>query len=275
MKKASTRVYSIADLRELDRRAHEEYGMPTLLLMEHAGQGLAKVILNATDAMKTQRVLIVCGPGNNGGDGYAAARLLLDSGVTAHVVAVGIPKEGTDAGVNAEMAANFGVPVHPYLHPLVSELFSQVDIVVDCLFGTGISRVTDGQPAEAIAAINNANDRGALIISADVPSGLDADLGLPIGPCVRADYTVSFAGLKIGYVREPASTQYTGVLVQLDLGYPQALLDELGEVTQVEEDNGNKTGAKAGAKPKSRSAKTAKATPRRTPTRPPRRRPRG
>ncbi len=271
MKKASTRVYSIADLRELDRRAYEEYGMPTLLLMEHAGQGLAKVVLNAADAMKTQRVLIVCGPGSNGGDGYAAARLLLDSGVIAHIVAVGVPKEGSDAGINAEMAANFGVPVHPYLHPLVSELFSQVDIVVDCLFGTGISRVTDGQPAEAIAAINGANDRGALIISADVPSGLDADLGLPVGPCVRADYTVSFAGLKIGYVREPASTQYTGVLVQMDLGYPQALLDDLGEVTLVQEDSGTK----ASAKPKPKSTKAAKATPRRTPTRPPRRRPRG
>jgi ADP-dependent NAD(P)H-hydrate dehydratase / NAD(P)H-hydrate epimerase len=269
MKKSSTRVYSIAELRELDRRASDEYGMPTLLLMEHAGQGLAKVILNAADAMKTQRVLIVVGPGNNGGDGYAAARLLLDSGMFAHVVAIGNPKEGSDAGVNAEMAANFGVPVHPFLHPLVSELFRQVDIVVDCIFGTGIRKGADGQAAEAIAAINAANDRGALIISADVPSGLEADLGLPIGPCVRADYTVSFAGLKVGYVREAASSQYTGVLVQMDLGYPQVLLESMGEVTDVEEE-----AAPAKGKGKAK-AKAPKPTARRVPPRPPRRRPRG
>lgn len=239
--------------------------MPLLLLMEHAGQGLAKVVLNAADAMKTQRVLLVCGPGNNGGDGYAAARILLDSGVTAHVVAVGTPKEGSEAGINAEIAANFGVPIHPYLHPLVSELFSQVDIVVDCLFGTGIKRGADGQAAEAIAAINEANDRGALVIAADVPSGLDADLGLPIGPCVRADYTVTFAGLKVGYVRESGSAQYTGVLVQLDLGFPQQLLNDLGEVTNVEEDEPKAKGAKA-------KEVKSKGKPRRLPARPPRRR---
>jgi len=275
-KDATTRVYSIAQLREIDRRAHEEFGMPTLLLMEHAAQGIAKVVLNAADALKTQRVLVVCGPGQNGGDGYAAARLLIDSGIVAHVVAIGTPKAGTDAAINAEIAANYGVPIHPFSHPLVDDLFSQVDLVVDCLFGTGLSRSIDGQAAEAIAAINEANDRGALIIAADVPSGMDADLGLPVGPCVRADYTVSFVGLKLGYVREEASEHYTGVLVHLDIGLPQALLDSTGErfvgdeiISLEKKPKREKPGV---AKPKPKASQPKRQPPR--PPRPPRRKPR-
>lgn len=266
------RVYTVAQLRELDRRAHDEFGLPTLILMEHAAQGLAKVVLNAADALKSQRVLFVCGPGNNGGDGYAAARLLLDSGITAHAVAIGTPRAGSDAAINAEVAANYGVPIHPFLHPLVAELFSQVDLVVDCLFGTGITRSAEGQAAQAIAAINDANDRGVLIISADVPSGLDADLGLPIGPCVRADYTVSFVGLKIGYVREHASEQYTGVLIHLDIGLPQHLLDSLGEPFSPDavHEVAPKPKRDKPATPKQKQRPTA---PKRQPPRPSRRRP--
>lgn len=225
------RVFSSRDLREMDRLAASEFGMPTLLLMEHAATAVARIVKEGCDSLKSQRILFVCGPGNNGGDGYAAARLLLDQGVRAHVVAVGgEPREGTDAWTNLQMAKSFGVPVHAMHDRHVKELFEQADLLVDGVFGTGLSRAAEGEALEAIERMNAARDRGAFVFAVDVPSGLDADLGLPLGACVRANVTISLTGSKVGYVSEAASAAYTGWVLATPIGMPAALLARYGQV---------------------------------------------
>ncbi len=228
------RVFSSRDLREMDRLAASEFGMPTLLLMEHAAMAVARIVKEGCDSLKSQRILFVCGPGNNGGDGYAAARLLLDQGVRAHVVmAGGEPREGTDAWTNLQMARSFGVPVHGMSDRHVKELFEQADLVVDCVFGTGLSRGPEGEPLAAIERMNAARDRGAFVFAVDVPSGMDADLGLPLGACVRANVTISLTGSKVGYVSEAASSAYTGWVLATPIGMPAALMARYGQVVTL------------------------------------------
>ena len=229
---ARIRAFSVRDLREMDRLASAEYGMPTLLLMEHAAQALCESIVQGADTLASQRILIVCGPGNNGGDGYAAARLLLGEDIAAHVICVDLPREGTDASSNDAMARSFGVPVHLFEAEVVKDLFEQADIIVDCLLGTGVSRAPEGETLRAIEWTNAARDRGAFVFAADVPSGLDADLGLPLGACVRANVTVSFVGPKIGYVTEAASSQYTGWVLSSPIGMPGALVKRYGQMVK-------------------------------------------
>lgn len=230
--KAASRIqaFSVRDIREMDRLASAEYGIPTLLLMEHAAQALCEAIVQGADTLASQRILIVCGRGNNGGDGYAAARLLLNEDIAAHVVCVDLPREGTDASSNYSMARSFGVPVHLFEAEVVKDLFEQADIIVDCLLGTGLSRAPEGETLRAIEWMNAARDRGAFIFAADVPSGLDADLGLPLGACVRANVTVSFVGPKVGYVTEVASSQYTGWVLAAPIGMPAALVKRYGQM---------------------------------------------
>lgn len=219
------RVFSSRDLREMDRRAASEFGMPTLLLMEHAAMAVARIVKEACDSLKSERILFVCGPGNNGGDGHAAARQLLDMGIRAHVVTVGDePREGTDAWTNLQMARSFGVPVHALHDRHVKELFEQADLLVDCIFGTGLSRAPEGETSEAIEQLNAARERGAFVFAVDVPSGMDADLGLPLGACVRANVTISLTGSKVGYVNEAAAAAYTGWVLVTPIGMPPALM---------------------------------------------------
>jgi NAD(P)H-hydrate epimerase len=256
------RVFSSRDLREMDRLAAAEFGMPTLLLMEHAAMAIARIVKDGCDSLKSQRILFVCGPGNNGGDGHGAARLLLDQGVRAHVVlAGGEPREGTDAWTNLQMARSFGVPVHAMHDRHVKELFEQADLLVDCVFGTGLSRAPEGEAMEAIERLNAARDRGAFVFAVDVPSGMDADLGLPLGACVRANVTISLTGSKVGYVSEAASAAYTGWVLATPIGMPPALLARYGQMVALP--RGPKGGGAKPAKAKKVAVTKKKATRRR------------
>jgi len=257
-----TRMYTSRDLREMDRLAAELLGMPTILLMEHAALALCEAVTGAADTIKSQRILFVCGPGNNGGDGYGAARQMLERGLAAHVVTVGTPREGTDASTNATMAKNFGVPIHAFGDKDVDTLFQQAEIIVDCIFGTGLTRAPEGDALAAIERINAAYEGGAAVIAADVPSGLDADLGLPLGACVKAHMTVTFAGTKVGFVREKAAAAYTGAIVVMRIGMPAGLLERFGERLSTEKKKPARTAStkkapKAKASPKKTAARRA------------------
>jgi NAD(P)H-hydrate epimerase len=242
----------------MDRLAASEFGMPTLLLMEHAAMAVARIVKEGCDSLKSQRILFVCGPGNNGGDGYAAARMLLDQGIRAHVVAAGgEPREGTDAWTNLQMAKSFGVPVHAMHDRHVTALFEQADLLVDGVFGTGLSRAPEGEPLEAIERLNAARDRGAFLFAIDVPSGLDADLGLPLGACVRANVTISLTGSKVGYVSEAASAAYTGWVLATPIGMPAALLARYGQMMTLPADPRTKKAKSTRAKKAAPSKKKA------------------
>jgi NAD(P)H-hydrate epimerase len=231
--------------RAVDREAIDDWGMPGLLLMENAARAVTEVIrgeLAAGGREPGGPVVIVCGPGNNGGDGWAIARqlanLLADGDgdgdgipdAAVRVVSTGEPRAGTDAAVNAAITRRMGIPVDrlPDLPPgaLVPAGHRPPRLVVDAVLGTGLDRPAEGPPAAAIAAIARAAAGGARVIAVDVPSGLDADTGEPAGdgPAVRADVTVSFLGPKAGFAAAGADA-WTGRVVVGDIGVPREVLD--------------------------------------------------
>jgi hydroxyethylthiazole kinase-like uncharacterized protein yjeF len=252
-------------MRELDRLTTERYALPSLLLMEAAANAaLHAITTRFSGELAGLRSLVLCGRGNNGGDGAALARLLCLRGSQVEVLlfsrtadAKGDARtnfaaarklaEGTDFAnhpdsdvENAPLSNLVGGSLRfvecnspdeweAYLHRESSREF---DIIVDALFGTGLSRPLDGLQAEVVRYIIECRERRdgdadshPLIVSLDIPSGLDADSAEPIGESVRADMTVTFTAPKPANVLPPAS-HLNGQLVVADIGSPAALLEE-------------------------------------------------
>ncbi|MCP3103514.1 NAD(P)H-hydrate dehydratase [Myxococcus sp. K15C18031901] len=207
------RVLTAAQMRQAEQAAEQHHGMPSSLLMENAGRGMADVARAALGP--SGRFVVVCGPGNNGGDGLVAARFLQESGARVGVVLVGDRAKLTpESRRNLEALKGFG---------LVPQSLDAVgapghgDVVVDALFGTGLSRAPAGAFAEAISAIRRWRDAGAKVVAADVPSGLQSDTGQAFTPCVEADVTVAFGFLKPGQVLEPGAS-LCGRVARVDIG---------------------------------------------------------
>jgi NAD(P)H-hydrate epimerase len=214
-----------ASVRSVDRAAIEEYGIPGMVLMENASRGLAAEAIGMLgDGLADARVLIVCGSGNNGGDGYALARHLHNAGVRPLLVALGEPRPGTDAATNRTICAKMGLPLAGD-----DRLDEQDDpaLVVDAIFGTGLDRPVEGRPAEVIDWINRIMTRGRPVLAVDVPSGLDCDTGLPLGHAVRATATVTFVARKPGLL-EPSGRDYAGRVTVADIGAPRELVERFG-----------------------------------------------
>jgi NAD(P)H-hydrate epimerase len=211
------RIVGSTEMREIDRTAIEAFGIPSLTLMDRAGRAVAEAA--AALAAPNGRVLVVCGGGNNGGDGYVAARLLRGTGRDARVLAlVPAARLSPDAQAVREQAERAGVPIDEAGE--LAELEAGVgDVVVDAIFGTGLARPPEGPFAGAIARIEGARVAGARVLAVDVPSGLSADTGHPIGPCVHADRTVTFAYMKRGLVLFPGPA-WAGDVTVADIGIP-------------------------------------------------------
>ncbi len=221
-----------AEVRELDRRAIEGFGVPGLVLMENAGRGCAELLMRLNPDRKP--AVILCGPGNNGGDGFVIARHLDNAGwpVTVKLLAKqGVDLSG-DAQVNAGIAFNSKIEFSQtdpddFRDPLCWDWFLEYDFkparwVVDALFGTGLSRPL-GAPFDQLAAI--VNNSGKPVLAVDIPSGLDCDTGEPLGPCVRATHTATFVALKRGFLN-PHSKVWTGEVHVIDIGAPRVLVEE-------------------------------------------------
>lgn len=191
-------LLSSAQVRALDRRTIRTLGVPEVLLMESAGQSVAAEALQLGAAERTQ-VLVVCGPGNNGGDGLVAARRLHLLGVPVQVQPLFGPRRlKASAAAAYRRARKAGVPFassRPRTQPGA--------LVIDALLGTGLSRAPQGEIKAAIRRILRARDAGARVLAVDLPSGLDADTGQTPGLCVRAHRTLTLALPKIGLALEP------------------------------------------------------------------------
>jgi hydroxyethylthiazole kinase-like uncharacterized protein yjeF len=205
------RLLTAAEQRELDRLAADA-GLPTRVLMESAGAAVARAALK----LKPRRAMVWCGPGNNGGDGSVAARFLREAGVATCVWYTRTPK-GADAE-SAARAAGF--------EPRKFEA-GQGDVVIDAVFGGGLSRAPEGAEAEAVAAMNEARERGAKVLAVDVPSGIDADTGAvyPVH-LAQADVTVTFHAPKRGLYLHPAAA-LAGEIQVAPIGIPHSLEEKL------------------------------------------------
>ncbi|HUK65640.1 MAG TPA: NAD(P)H-hydrate dehydratase [Anaeromyxobacteraceae bacterium] len=211
------RLVTAAEMRAIDRAAIEECGVAGGELMERAGAAVARAA-HAYLGPKG-RVLVLCGAGNNGGDGYVAARHLRAEGVDVRVAAVAPSASLRGDALSArEAAVREGVPILEEPAPETLEA-GLGDVLLDALFGTGLSRAPEGAPAEAIARIGALRQRGAKVVAVDVPSGLSADTGRPLGRCVHADATVTFGFHKRGLVLHPGPA-YAGEVVLADIGIP-------------------------------------------------------
>ncbi len=207
------RLLTAAEQRELDRLAASEAALPTRVLMETAGAAVARAVL----ALAPRRVVVFCGPGNNGGDGYVAARLLREILGEVYTWPTGADLKGDAAeaakawrssgGEDAERTVRGGAGV----------------VLVDAVFGSGLSRAPEGAEAEAIRAMNAACERGAQIVAVDIPSGIDSDTGAvyPVH-LARADLTVTFHAPKRGLYLYPGADS-AGRIEVAPIGIPHAL----------------------------------------------------
>jgi NAD(P)H-hydrate epimerase len=209
------------EIRAFDRYAIEVLGVPGIVLMENAGRQIAEAARAMLAGRAKQRVVILAGPGNNGGDGFVVARHLAMAGIRAEVALLA-PREKIvgDADTNLRVleAMGFQVRVLPgkveatlgELRPMLAE----ADLVVDGVLGTGTRGEIREPYASAIGAVNYARRP---VLAIDIPSGLDPDMGKPLGPTVRATKTVTLAAVKVGF-RKPGAEEYTGEVVLADIG---------------------------------------------------------
>jgi NAD(P)H-hydrate epimerase len=211
-------------MRAIDRRASEQFGIPSIVLMENAAVALAQVIEERfPDA---RRVAIFCGTGNNGGDGFALARHLAAGGVETGIFLFGDRSriEG-DALVNLEACDRLGLAIAPVdtadrLDRAVI-FASRSHLVVDAMFGTGLQRAATGLHADAILALGSLE---VPVLAIDVPSGIDASQANPPGPAVEATLTVTFAAPKLAHVFSPAA-DFCGEVVVADISIPAEAID--------------------------------------------------
>jgi NAD(P)H-hydrate epimerase len=196
--------------------------------MENAGRGAAR-LLHAL-AGGGRRVAVVCGRGNNGGDGFVVARHLENLGHAVRVLLACDPRAfHGDAAVNHAVVARSGLPMTALEDEPAGAwegALSDADWIVDALLGTGASGAPRGAVATAIAAVNAAAARGARVLALDLPSGLDCDSGATPGECVRATHTATFVAPKAGFAA-PGAAACTGAVHVIDIGVPRRLLEEL------------------------------------------------
>lgn len=236
-------------MRQIDRLTIEDFDSPSLLLMEAAAEAVAQAITSRFSGdLVGKKARILCGPGNNGGDGAGVGRALARVGVQTDVVLFGrVDDTKGDARTNFEIVrrlASFEAGSSASPSPLtflecasitgweeIARPRGSYDVIVDALFGTGLTRPLEGvylQVIEHLAMIRAARDRSSrarpLIVSVDIPSGLDADLADPIGAAVQSDLTVAFTAPKRANVLPPAS-HFNGELVIANIGSPSALLE--------------------------------------------------
>lgn len=215
-----------SQIRELDILAIEHVGMPGLLLMENTGRSVADFCYQVLINPASSRTLILCGPGNNGGDGFVAARHLANAGVEVRVLrAAPRDKYFGDARTNLGILERIDFPVlEAATSPVSAEIesaFGAADLIVDALLGTGAQGPPRGVIADLIRSANLA--ARARRVAVDVPSGLDADRGVCFDPCLRADATLTLVAPKVGFSSD-AARQVLGRVVVCDIGLPLKLV---------------------------------------------------
>jgi hydroxyethylthiazole kinase-like uncharacterized protein yjeF len=223
-------------VREIDRRSVEEFQIPGIVLMENAARAVTIAAMRLLDDAVhgaargdgAPSALILCGGGNNGGDGLAVARHLHNRGVDVSIGLTVDPKKYQgDAATNWNIVRAMGVPVSPISPEDISR--RQCDLIIDAIFGTGLQQAPRAPFGELAAAIRGV---GRPVLAVDLPSGLDCDTGRAPGACIAATLTVTFVAEKAGFAH-PGASVFTGEVVVGDIGCPIELIRQVGRQEHV------------------------------------------
>ncbi len=222
------KILTAAQMGEVDRLSTDIYRIPSLLLMENAGRAVADAVEESIPAGVRKKVFVLCGKGNNGGDGFVAARYLSLRGGHPEILLFADPGQlKGDALTNYEIAQAMRIRTHALVDDGEARSFlrrfSEVDVVIDGLFGTGLTKPISGIFKYVVEWVRRIATR-AFVLSVDIPSGLFADSAAVPGPAVQADLTVTFTALKKALFSPPASA-HAGRVKVVPIGSPPGLLD--------------------------------------------------
>ena len=222
--KHSNKLFSASQIRELDRIAIEQHGILGIKLMTNAGRHAWELLDHSWP--DTNRIVVVCGGGNNAGDGYVLAKYAIERGKNVDVIAlVDLAKLKGDAKTAADTFIKSGEK--PVLFS--EQVLSSADVIVDALLGTGLDRDVENEFFQAINAINKIEKP---VLSIDIPSGLNADSGRPMGVAINANHTCTFIGLKKGFFTG-LGPDHCGKIHFFDLGVPQVIYDATSASAQL------------------------------------------
>ena len=217
-------ITDAAEAKEIDRISIHEIGIPSLVLMEKASMEVARtieeVVNNNSGNRQKQKILSVCGMGNNGGDGVAAARILHEKGYNISILLVGDRKKATpEMETQLQIAEKLHMKIDTFSDVSKVTLLNNTEynIIIDAIFGIGLSRDIGGIYAELINMINIWD---AMVVAVDIASGVDASTGQILGVCVKADITVTFGNIKRGMLLFPGAA-YSGEVRAVDIGFPK------------------------------------------------------
>jgi ADP-dependent NAD(P)H-hydrate dehydratase / NAD(P)H-hydrate epimerase len=226
------KILTAAEMREVDRLSTERHGIPSLTLMENAGKSVAEFLHQRFHNLVRRRIVIVCGKGNNGGDGFVVARNLLEAGNKPTVYLFAAPDEVRgDAAVNLkrfqDISRELQIVRSPGEWQSLKAPLASAEIILDALLGTGARGPVEGLLQQVIEDVNRKRS-DEVVVSVDIPSGLSADSGDPQGAAIRADHTITFTAPKPGMFAGRAA-EFIGQLHVRDIGSPLELIEELGK----------------------------------------------
>lgn len=222
------RLVTASEMREMDRISIDEAGIPGVVLMENAGRNAAKIFLDFYNPPRGSSIIILCGRGNNGGDGYVIARYLLERGMAVKVAIIGKMDDiSGDALTNLRIIQHLGIDITEVIDDDTWTVFSKglqtADYIVDGLLGTGLHSPVRGSYKTVIDDVNRS---GKPLMAIDIPSGLNADNGQVLGAAIKADLTVTFGYPKPGQLIFPGN-ELVGRLDCIDIGIPAMVADRL------------------------------------------------
>ncbi|MCX5781556.1 MAG: NAD(P)H-hydrate epimerase [Elusimicrobia bacterium] len=216
MKTKIVKTVSVSQMQEIDIRTSEEFGIPSIILMENAGRSVAEIVRKSNP----KKIAVLCGSGNNGGDGLVAARYLDHWDFQVEIILIKSPDYFSgDTLTNFKIIKSLKIPVSSFA---TKSSLKDFELIIDALLGTGTKGEVTGIYREAIDEINNSQKK---VYSIDVPSGIDADKGEILGTAVKADVTITMAIAKKGLV-EPNASEYVGKLIVADIGIPKILVNQ-------------------------------------------------
>ncbi len=222
------RTLTVRQIQNLDTIAIERYDIPSIVLMENAGRAVAEEVKKSLRGKKKPRVCVVCGIGNNAGDGFVAARHLMNVGISVKVILVSPRQEFKhDAACHYQILKKIKCPILSFR----PQEIARVDCVVDAIFGVGLNLEIAESFRRVIETINH---KAKYVIAVDIPSGLNGTTGAIYGVCVKADKTVTFSFPKKGFFKNHGPHQ-TGKVIVADIGIPtQVIKRVLGDRWRVD-----------------------------------------